>query len=181
MGDEIMSAIDTLRAAAAAGVRVTVERGRLLLKASTEPPATLIDALRRHKADIIALLEPAAGVGHAPCNAERDGGIPRVWAEAQARLSRQRSPPDGVRYTQWDQLRDDFGRFYERWASDAASMGWRPTDLLGWNPQYPYTPSAMHRGLAWRFEGAPVVEVTRDAVVIARHGVRTTLPRHWQI
>jgi hypothetical protein len=58
-------------------------------------------------------------------------------------------------------------------------MGWRPADLLGWDARYPYTPIAKHLGLAWKIDGAAVVEVTRDAVVIARHGVRTTLPRHW--
>jgi hypothetical protein len=68
------AAIDTLRAAAAAGVRVTVNAGRLVLKASAEPPASLIDALRRHKADIIALLDPPTAVEGAPSGADVWGG-----------------------------------------------------------------------------------------------------------
>ena len=71
----------------------------------------------------------------------------------------------------------DFGRFCERYATEAASMGWRPAHLLGWDFQCRYSPIAKHLGLVWKFEGAAVVEVTRHAIVIARQGVRTTLSR----
>jgi hypothetical protein len=76
----------------------------------------------------------------------------------------------------WKQVRDDFARFCDLWAGPAEAMGWRPADLLGWDPYNPYSPSAKHFGLAWKFDGASVVEVTRDAMTIVRDGVRTTLP-----
>ena len=177
-----MTARDALHAAAAAGVRVTVDRGSLVLEASAEPPAELIDALVRHKAHIISLLDPAARIEGAPSSAAiagHDGGIPGVWAAALAKLSRQRRPPDDVSYRQWGQLRDGFARFCEDWAGQAEALGWRPRDLLGWDPRYPYTPIAKHIGLAWKFEGAVVVEVRRDAIVVERRHVRATLSRHW--
>jgi hypothetical protein len=111
---------------------------------------------------------------------EFDRGVPRLCAEALAKLARQRRPPDDVSYRQWDQLRDGFARLCERWAGQAEALGWRPRDLLGWDPRYPYTPIAKRFGLAWKFEGAAVAEVRRDAIVIERpHGFRATLPRHW--
>jgi hypothetical protein len=158
--------IETLRAAAAAGVRVSVDRGRLIMEAATEPPTALVDALVRRKAEIIALLDPAARV---------ESGTPGAWVEALTKLSRQRRPPDDISYRQWDQLRGDFTHFCERWAGSAEALGWRPRDLLGWDPRYPYTPIAARLGLAWK-----IVEVRRDAIVIERrHGFRATLPRHW--
>jgi hypothetical protein len=179
----VSAALDALRAAAAAGVRVTVIRGSLELEASTEPPAALVDALARHKADIIALLDPAAGVERAPSNvttAARDDSIPRSWAEALARLSRQRRPPD-VTNRDWDQLQSNFTAFCERWAGQASTMGWQPANLLGWNPTYPYTPIAKLLGVAWKINCAEVVEVRQDAIVIERRGCRFALPRHWQM
>ena len=66
----------------------------LVLKAASAPPAAVLDALSRHKAEIVALLRPAedgwsaedwqvffeerAGI------VEFDGGLPRAEAEAQA-------------------------------------------------------------------------------------------------
>jgi hypothetical protein len=176
-------AIETLRAAAAAGVRVSVDRGRLIMEAASEPPAALVDALVQCKAEIIALLDPAArdeGTPSSAAIAGHDHCMPRAWAEALAKLSRQRRPPDDVSYRQWDQLRGDFTHFCEHWAGRAEALGWRPRDLLGWDPQNPYSPIAKHLGLAWKFEGAAVVEIRRDALVIERwHGSRATLPRRW--
>ena len=176
------AARDALHAAAAAGVRVTVDGKDLVWEAASKPPAALIDALARHKADIIALLDPPTGIAGAPSSAAiagQDGGIPGAWAAALAKLSRQQRPPDDVSYRQWGQLRDGFARFCEDWAGQAEALGWRPRDLLGWDPRYPYTPIARRFGLAWKFEGAAVVELRQDAIVIDRRHVRATLSRHW--
>jgi hypothetical protein len=174
-----------LRAAAAAGVQVSIDGESLVLEAASEPPKALIKALKKHKTKILSLLKAAARHEAAPTGAAiagLEGGIPSAWAEALAKLSRQRRPPDDVSYRQWDQLRDGFVRFCKDWAGPAEALGWRPRDLLGWDPRYPYTPIAKRLGLAWRFDGADVVEVRRDAIVIERwHGLRTTLPRIWII
>ena len=89
-----MSAAEALKAARATGIHLGIDNDDLILEASLPPPAAVLDALSRHKAEIIALLRPAkdgwsaedwqvffderAGIG------EFDGGVPRTEAEARA-------------------------------------------------------------------------------------------------
>jgi hypothetical protein len=89
-----MSAAEALKLARAAGVRIGIEGGALTLDADAEPPPHVLGLLKRHKAQIIALLrsgvdgwsgedwraffDERAGI------AEFDGGLPRVEAEARA-------------------------------------------------------------------------------------------------
>ncbi len=89
-----MSAIEALREARQAGVRVTLDGEDLLLQASARPPASVLDALARQKARIAALLRPGADgwtgedwlayFDERAGVAEFDGGLPRSAAEAQA-------------------------------------------------------------------------------------------------
>jgi hypothetical protein len=89
-----MSAAESLKAARAAGIYLGIDSDDLVLEASLLPPAAVLDALSRHKAEIMALLRSAkdgwsvedwqvffderAGI------AEFDGGLPRLEAEARA-------------------------------------------------------------------------------------------------
>src|SRR5262249_36245881 len=89
-----MSAVAALKAARAAGVELALDGDNLALKACSAPPATVIDLLSRHKAEIVALLRPGrdgwsaedwqaffeerAGI------AEFDDNLPRDEAEACA-------------------------------------------------------------------------------------------------
>jgi hypothetical protein len=89
-----MSAIEALQTARSAGVELALDGDNLALKAASAPPAAVLDALSRHKAEIMVLLRPAgdgwsaedwqhffeerAGI------AEFDGGLPRREAEAWA-------------------------------------------------------------------------------------------------
>jgi hypothetical protein len=89
-----MSAVEALKAARAAGVELALDGDDLALKAASAPSAAVLDALSRHKAEIMVLLRPAedgwsaedwqvffeerAGI------VEFDGGLPRAEAEAQA-------------------------------------------------------------------------------------------------
>jgi hypothetical protein len=95
-----MSAVDAVRAAHAAGIKMTVDGECLLLEANAEPPGHVLDDLSRHKQSILALLRPRqdgwtaldwqaffderAGV------AEFDGGSPRTEAEAGVQTMRDR-------------------------------------------------------------------------------------------
>src|SRR5262245_56247746 len=63
-----MTAAQAITAAWAAGVRVSIEGGDLMLQAEDAPPATVIDALARHKSEIVALLRPG-----------RDGWTAEHW------------------------------------------------------------------------------------------------------
>ena len=89
-----MSAVEALTAARAAGVELALDGDDLALSAASAPPAAVLDALSRHKAEIVALLRPRrdgwsvedwqayfderAGIF------EFDGGLPRAEAEARA-------------------------------------------------------------------------------------------------
>ena len=89
-----MNAADVLKAARAAGVHLEIDGDDLALSAASAPPAAVLDALSRHKAEIVALLRPRrdgwsvedwqayfderAGIF------EFDGGLPRAEAEARA-------------------------------------------------------------------------------------------------
>jgi hypothetical protein len=89
-----MNAADALKTARAAGVEVILDGDDLALNAASAPPAAVLDALSRYKAEIAVLLRPAedgwsvedwqvffeerAGI------VEFDGGLPRADAEVQA-------------------------------------------------------------------------------------------------
>jgi hypothetical protein len=89
-----MTAIDALKAARTFGIIVEAHGDDLMLAAAAAPPAAVINDLKRHKSDIVAILRPAdrgpsaedwltlfdkrAGM------LEFDGGQPRELAELQA-------------------------------------------------------------------------------------------------
>ena len=89
-----MSAVEALKAARAAGIELALDGDDLVLNAASAPPAAVLDALSRHKAEIVALLRPGpdgwsaedwqayfderAGI------IEFDGGLLRAEAETQA-------------------------------------------------------------------------------------------------
>jgi hypothetical protein len=89
-----MSAVEALKAARAAGVELALDGNDLTLKAASAPSAAVLDALSRHKAEIMVLLRPAEDGWSAEdwqvSFAERagivefDGGLPRGDAQAQA-------------------------------------------------------------------------------------------------
>ena len=54
-----MSAAETLRAAQAVGIAVALDGEALLLEAAVEPPQAVLDALARHKREILDLLGPS--------------------------------------------------------------------------------------------------------------------------
>jgi hypothetical protein len=51
-----MSAVEALKAARAAGVELALDGDDLVLKAASAPPAAVLDALSRHKAEIMVRL-----------------------------------------------------------------------------------------------------------------------------
>jgi hypothetical protein len=89
-----VSAFQALRAARAAGILIEVEGDDLLLEASASPPTAVLDALSRHKPEILRMLRPVKDgwsdedwrlyFGERAAVAEFDGGLPRDKAEVQA-------------------------------------------------------------------------------------------------
>lgn len=95
-----MSAAQVLRLAQANGVRFSIDGSDLILDADQEPPTTVLDSIRRHKAEIVALLTTAGTSASAEAAwdpedwqaffderagvLEFDAGLPHHEAEAQA-------------------------------------------------------------------------------------------------
>jgi hypothetical protein len=63
-----MSAIQALGAARAFGIHLQLDGDDLLLEASEPPPDAVLDALSRHKADVVRILRSA-----------KDGSSPDYW------------------------------------------------------------------------------------------------------
>lgn len=89
-----MSAAEALKAARAAGVHLGIDGDCLVLEAASAPPAAVLDALSRHKVQIVVLLRPAEDGRSAEDwqvyfderagMAEFDGGLARDQAETRA-------------------------------------------------------------------------------------------------
>jgi hypothetical protein len=83
---------------------------------------------------------------------ERDGRIPREWAEGYARLDPDRSPGD-VPARCWQQFIDDVGLFLDGpFCAVAAALGWGPYDLFGADRYRPYA-RIDQAGLLWLLNG----------------------------
>jgi hypothetical protein len=96
--------------------------------------------------------------------AEFDGGAPRAWAEALARLDPNK-PPRHVTLERWWRFIDDCGRFLDGgWAQRAEALGWGPLQLFGCNrKRLHYVPD---RGLLWEINGGRLIVLYRDGAII---------------
>lgn len=89
-----MSALQALKAARDAGVRIGVDGDALTLDAAAAPPPAVLELLAFHKAGVVALLRTGsdgrsgedwrAFFDERAAIAEFDGGLPRDQAEARA-------------------------------------------------------------------------------------------------
>jgi hypothetical protein len=182
-----MSAAEALKAAWAAGIQLGIDGDDLLLEASVPPPPDVIDLLSSHKASIVALLRPAEDgwssedwkvfVDERAGIIEFDGGAPRQWAEALARLN-PASPPSEVPGRRWVQFIDDCGRFLDNgWGSRADALGWRPFELFGCDRDRPFA-RIDRAGLLWLINGSKLVALTTETATIETSaGHRQTFQR----
>jgi hypothetical protein len=105
---------------------------------------------------------------------EHDGGAPREWAEALARLD-PASPPGDVPPKRWVQFIDDCGHFIDSgWAERAAELGWTPFDLFGCDRFKPFA-RVDRCGLLWLLDRGQLRILTADTAVINKaNGASTT-------
>lgn len=106
--------------------------------------------------------------------AEHDGGAPRAWAEALARLDSAR-PPGDVPLRRWRQFIDDAGRFLDgKWADQAIKLGWAPLDLFGCDRKRPFA-RIDHAGLIWLLNRNKLVMLSAGTAAIkSPSGARLT-------
>ena len=98
--------------------------------------------------------------------AEYDGGAPRGWAEALARLDRAR-PPCDIPPKRWLRFIDDCGQFLDDgWAACAERLGWTPLDLFGCDRAKPFA-RINHAGLLWLLDGRKLLALGGEAAAVA--------------
>jgi hypothetical protein len=104
--------------------------------------------------------------GKSAATTEYDSGVPRVWAEALARLD-PNSPRGDIPSQRWLRFIDDCGQFLDDgWAAYAARLGWGPLDLFGCDPTRPYA-RINRAGLLWLLNGRRLFALGGDAAAIA--------------
>jgi len=108
---------------------------------------------------------------------EFDGGAPRAWAEALARLDPS-NPPDDVPPKRWLRLVNDCGRFLDGgWAKRASALGWGPFELFGCDRKRPFA-RIDNMGLVWFLNGGSILALHCDGAVIeTRMGARQSYRR----
>ncbi len=108
--------------------------------------------------------------------AEIGAGVPREWAEGYARLQVIR-PPTGIAVWRWQQVIDDAGHFLDRWATQAAALGWKTLDVFGVHGAKPVERFDA-AGLVWLLRGAEVVAIAeKTAKVRTTSGAVQTFSR----
>jgi hypothetical protein len=97
---------------------------------------------------------------------EFDGGAPRAWAEALARLDPAK-PPSDVPARRWLLFINDCGSFLDDgWAAKADELKWSPLELFGCHATKPFARTSQ-AGLLWITEGRKIVELTADTASIS--------------
>lgn len=76
-----------------------------------------------------------------------EGGVPKLFADAFARLQLQR--PAGIDDATWRRALDDAGRFLDAWGEMAKAFAWTPGDLFD-------VPRDGRGGLVWSLQGEAV-------------------------
>jgi hypothetical protein len=150
-------------------------------------PVTPVTYLKQHTREKVVTSAKSDGLAHPeqlgvhfeePAGIiEFDGGAPRAWAEALARLDLNK-PPGDVPPRRWLRFVDDCGLFlHGDWAALAATFGWGPLDLFGCDRERPFA-RVDHLGLLWLLNGGSVVELRRDrAIFETERGARQCYPR----
>jgi hypothetical protein len=103
-------------------------------------------------------------------------GVARDWADRFARLDLA-APPNGFSPKHWRLIIDDGGRFLDRWAGEAAALGWQAADVFGVHPGAP-SMRFDEMGLVPLINGGEVVSITdRGASVKTTGGSLLTYTR----
>lgn len=143
------------------GIKVSTVGDKLVVEPASKLNPTLRESIRSHKADLIEALSGARPLAddfpERAALAEIGAGVPREWAEGYARLQVVR-PPAGIAVWRWQQVIDDAGRFLDAWATPAAALGWKTSDVFGVHGAKPVERFDA-AGLVWLLRGAEVVAI----------------------
>ena len=180
-----MDGLALLRAADAAGLTVNVDGDRLVIRGPRSADATA-RALIANKPEIVTLLSdehlsdrsnsndlPPSGP---PKLDTRRDGVPDDWHRGVCTLIKLPCPAS-VRPPRWDRLQLDAATFYERWATQAAALGWSTYDVFGANRTKPIERVDM-AGLVLLINGRELAALTdTEAAISTRTSARLTYRR----
>jgi hypothetical protein len=171
-----MSPSAILKDATGRGVSVTSTGDKLVLRSREKPPDDLLNRLRQHKAEIIALLRQDCPEPELADIEERKGmamgSVPEPYLDAWARVQLQK--PLRVSDDEWSRAVDDAGRFLDQWGSLAVEYGWTPGDLF----DVPH--DGRMGGVAW-FIGGETVRVLGPRRAVTDSGREFTRRPHRDI
>jgi len=136
-----MNAAEILHTAQAAGVVMMASGNDLMLEAPAPPPAPLLNAIRQHKVEVIALLRQRLPFYQNAIDVheefeqraaiiEHDAGIPREWAEAFARMDCCQRPAQ-ISDKAWQNIKHYTGLLLDRHIHDIIRRGWEVAEIFG--------------------------------------------------
>lgn len=177
-----MSALPLIEAVQRAGGALTLRDDRLRLSAAEPLPESLLQELRAHRAEVIDHLqhtrasEPGEHAAASIESGETRGQALRAWSDGVA-LMRDMTPPRNYPLRAWERLTLDAERFLDRWAPQAAALGWPGWELFGCHRRAPwYRIDGM--GLVLLLDGDQLAALTATEAVIRRaSGARQTRRR----
>jgi hypothetical protein len=178
-----MSSLPLIEAVQRAGGAITLQGDRLRLSAPEPLPKDLLEELRTHKAEVIDHLQHArrSGFVQAAATALENRSAPPIeviadWVVGVRRLSAM-PPPRSYPQHAWKQLNVDATNFMDRWASQAAALGWPAWELFGCCRYAPWgRVEAM--GLVLLLHGRELAALTAaEAVIRTRTGDHQTCRR----
>lgn len=145
------------------GIRLSLVGDKIKLISDQRPDDQTIAEVKSNKTELILFLSKADRDERAAI-AEFDGGLPREWAAAFAKLQVMDRPEQ---YSQagWEQVLNDAGLFADRWAHQAIALGWTVLDVF-----------SVHKsgnrkrldgeGVVLSIRGRKVVAITADHIMI---------------
>ncbi len=151
------------------------EAVRLIIPPGFTIPPDVIQMARAAKADIRAFLKAevasskpiridTADPDERAALVEHDGLVPRLYVDEFARL--QQTCPPGVPLPRWRQFISDGGVVLDCWGRTAMRLGWRVSDLFGFDPDVPLA-RYDRLGLVWLLRGRTVVEVNAAYAILS--------------
>jgi hypothetical protein len=96
---------------------------------------------------------------------EYGAGVPREWADGAARLFVMPAPP-GYPAKRWTDLQNAAGVFLDRFAVQAAALGWSAGDLFGCDPVKPFERTDRAGLLLLLRDNQEIVAITSDAATV---------------
>jgi hypothetical protein len=137
-----VSALEALRAASTAGVRVKLHGGRVMIGYRQEPPEAIVDLLRANESALLMILNA------------RQAAMDALGA----------NPPADCSDARWAETMRGLKRFVDTgWADKAALLGWTAVELYRLPPLWSRIDLA---GAALLIADRRVIAVTQHSIVI---------------